>query len=99
MIITFKVFHRLKTVQQAQKGAKKAKNAHQKSPNRKKRSHKEKMTMRQRFAFSKFTPVFFYVLECFSFLFFTLHHRKPVPCSGCVFILKSGSISQIILQL
>ena len=86
-IITFKVFHRLKAVQQAQNGAKKAKNAHQKSPNRKKRSNKEKRTVRQRFAFSKCSPVFF-IFTSVLLLIVQIHNCKPVSCSACTFNFK-----------
>ena len=91
MIITFKVFHRLKAVQQAQKGEKKAKNAHQKSPNRKKRSNKDKRTVRQRFAFSKRSPVFFISANIsvnVRLLIVQIHNRKPVSCSACTFNFK-----------
>ena len=87
MIITFKVFHRLKAVQQAQKGVKKAKNAHQKSQNRKTRSNKEKRTVRQRFAFSKCSPVLFISVNV-RLLIVQIHNRKPVSCSACTFNFK-----------
>ena len=87
MIIIFKVFHRLKAVQQAQKGVKKAKNAHQKSPNRKKRSNKQKRTVCQRFAFSKRSPVLFISVNV-RLLIVQIHNRKPVSCSACTFNFK-----------